>query len=186
MTHGVTSVLVRRWAGAACLACIAACAPPADKAVASTSSGEWHAFEGTWSASGNRQTLELGQDRQATIFRLTGSLLLAGEQKLGVGFRAQVIGLSDTGTGMLGRCIWTDEKGDRVYSELKGDAVGPGGRIVGTIVGGTGRWAGVTGEYTFRWQHVISAENDEVSGRVVDLKGRVREGAATLSGKSKP
>jgi hypothetical protein len=175
-----------RWAACVCAACIGACAPPSSDNSLKSPGGEWHAFEGSWSASGSRQSLQLGAERQATIFRLTGSLLLAGEQKLGVGFRAQVIGLSDTGTGMLGRCIWTDERGDHVYSELKGEAVGPGGRIVGTIVGGTGRYAGVTGEYTFRWQHVISAENDEVSGRVVDLKGRVREGPAALSGKRAP
>jgi hypothetical protein len=118
----------------------------------------------------------MGPDRQASIFRLTGSLLLSGKQRPAVGFRAQVVGLTDTQSGMLGRCIWTDERGDEVYSELKGDAVAAGGRIVGTITGGTGRYAGVTGDYSFRWQHIVSSDNDEVSGRVTDLKGRVRGG----------
>ena len=140
----------------------------------SPAAGEWRAFEGTWSATGTRQSLDLGSGRRASTFRLTGSLLLSGEQRPGVGFRAQVIGLTDSHTGMLGRCIWTDERGDNIYSELKGDAVGTAGRIEGTILGGTGRYAGVTGDYSFRWQSVIDSENDEVSGRVVDLKGRVR------------
>ena len=77
---------------------------------------------------------------------------------------------------MQGRCVWTDERGDMVYSELRGEAVGSGNRIVGTFVGGTGRYAGVTGDYTFQWQYVIDAEDGAVSGRVVDFKGRARLG----------
>ena len=78
---------------------------------------------------------------------------------------------------MQGRCIWTDERGDQVYSELKGEAVRSGNRIVGTLIGGTGRYAGVTGEYSFQWQYVIDTEDGAVSGRVVGLKGRARVGA---------
>jgi hypothetical protein len=37
--------------------------------------------------------------------------------------------------GMQGRCVWTDERGDMVYSELRGEAVGSGNRIVGTFEG---------------------------------------------------
>jgi hypothetical protein len=83
---------------------------------------------------------------------------------------------------MQGRCVWTDERGDMVYSELRGEAVGSGNRIVGTFVGGTGRYAGVTGDYRFQWQYVVDAEDGAVSGRVVDFKGRARFGqAATAS-----
>jgi hypothetical protein len=31
-------------------------------------SGEWHAFEGTWTAAGTRRTLRLGPDDRAAIF----------------------------------------------------------------------------------------------------------------------
>ena len=65
-----------------------------------------------------------------------------------------------------------------VYSELRGEAVGSGNRIVGTFLGGTGRYASVTGDYTFQWQYVVDAEDGAVSGRVVDLKGRVQVGQA--------
>ena len=70
--------------------------------------------------------------------------------------------------------MWTDERGDEVYSELKGEWVGSGNHITGYFVGGTGRYAGVTGDYTFQWQYVIDAEDGVVSGRVVDLKGQAR------------
>jgi hypothetical protein len=142
--------------------------------VPQSSPGEWHSFEGTWTAAGTRRTLRLGPDDRAAIFELTGSVLLTGAQRPAVGFRAQAIGFSDSRAGMQGRCIWTDERGDMVYSELRGEAIGSGNRIVGTFLGGTGRYASVTGDYTFQWQYVIDTEDGAVSGRVVDFKGRAR------------
>jgi hypothetical protein len=131
-------------------------------------------FEGTWTASGTRRTLHLGLDDRAAIFELTGSVLLTGAQRPAVGFRAQAIGFSDSRAGMQGRCVWTDERGDMVYSELKGEAVGSGNHIVGTFIGGTGRYQGVAGDYSFQWQYVIDAEDGAVGGRVVNFKGRAR------------
>jgi hypothetical protein len=108
-------------------------------------------------------------------------MLLTGAQRPAVGFKAQAIGFSDSRAGMQGRCVWTDERGDMVYSELRGEAVGSGNRIVGTFIGGTGRYGGVTGDYTFQWQYVVDAEDGAVSGRVVDLKGRARFGQAATA-----
>jgi hypothetical protein len=105
-------------------------------------------------------------------------VLLTGAQRPSVGFKAQAIGFSDSRTGMQGRCVWTDERGDMVYSELRGEFVGTGNHITGTFIGGTGRYAGVTGDYTFQWQYVVDAEDGAVSGRVVDFKGRGRFGQA--------
>lgn len=56
------------------------------------------------------------------------------------------------------------EKGDRECA------------IDGRFIGGTGRFAGVSGEYSFRWQTLIENEDGEASGRVVDLKGWARLG----------
>ncbi len=148
--------------------------PPPDLSSAS----EWHSFEGTWTASGTRQTIKLEADHRASTFDLTGTLLLAGDRRVGVGFRARAIGFSDTLAGMQGRCVWTDERGDRVYSELKGEWVGTGRRVVGTFMGGTGRFIGITGEYSFAWEYVVESEDGGVSGRAVNLKGRARFGSA--------
>jgi hypothetical protein len=142
---------------------------------------EWHVFEGTWTAAGTRRTLRLGADDRAAIFELTGTVLLTGAQRPAVGFRAQAIGFSDRRAGMQGRCVWTDERGHMVYSELRGEWVGSGNRIVGTFIGGTGRYAGVTGDYTFQWQYVVDAEDGAVSGRVVDFKGRARLSRTTTA-----
>jgi hypothetical protein len=159
----------------------AACRQSGGPASETPPNGEWHAFEGTWTAAGTRRTLRLGADDRAVIFELTGSVLLTGKQRPALGFRAQAIGFSDSRTGMQGRCVWTDERGDMVYSELKGQAVGSGNRIVGSFIGGTGRYAGVTGEYSFQWQYVIDTEDGAVSGRVVNLKGRARLGQAAMA-----
>jgi hypothetical protein len=105
-------------------------------------------------------------------------VLLTGAQRPAVGFRAQAIGFSDSRAGMQGRCIWTNERGEMIFSDLKGEFVGTGNHIVGTFVGGTGRYANVSGEYNFQWQYVIDAEDGVVSGRSVDLKGRARFGQA--------
>jgi hypothetical protein len=176
--------LGRRWAALAPLLFVAACSQPIP-APRTSSPDEWRTFEGTWSASGTRQMLNLGTNHRASIFDLTGSLLLTGNRGIGVGFRAKAIGLSDNLAGMQGRCTWVDEHGDEVYSELKGEAVGTGNRIVGTFLGGTGRFAGVTGEYRFQWEYVVESEDGTVSGRALDLKGRALLGsaAATPSGK---
>jgi hypothetical protein len=74
----------------------------------------------------------------------------------------------------VGRAVWTDGRGDRIFSELKGEPLQTGRRISGTITGGTGRYAGVTGDYELTWQYVISTEGEIVQGRATDLRGRFR------------
>ena len=166
--------LVRPWVVLVPLLFGAACGHPAGPASGTPPASEWHTFEGSWSASGSRQTISLGTSHRASIFDLTGSLVLTGERGLGVGFRANAIGFTDSVTGMQGRSVWTDEHGDKVYSELKGEVVGTGNRITGTFLGGTGRFAGITGEYSFQWEYVVESDDGTLSGRSVDLKGRVR------------
>jgi hypothetical protein len=151
--------------------------PPAEIALPS----EWHTLKGTWTASGTRQTLKLETDHSASIFDLTGSLLLTGDRELGVGFRARAIGFSDNPAGMQGRCVWTDERGDKIYSELKGEWVGTGRSIVGTFLGGTGRFAGITGEYSFQWKYVVESEDGAVSGSAINFQGRARFGSTVAS-----
>ena len=82
----------RRWLVLAALLLIAACGQSGDPATPTPPAGEWHAFEGTWTAAGTRRTLHLGPEHRAAIFELTGSLLLTGAQRPAVGFRAQAIG----------------------------------------------------------------------------------------------
>ncbi len=70
--------------------------------------GETRAFEGTWSASGSRRTLQLERGHRSSIFNLTGSLLLTGEGGRTFGFKGDAIGLSDSIAGGTGQSVWTD------------------------------------------------------------------------------
>lgn len=142
-------------------------------------SGEVRHFTGTWTATGNRQTMHLEPGHQAAIFRFTGSLLLTGPQRLTTGFKAEVIGFADSLSGSQGRSVWTDERGDKVFSELHGETISPGKLIKGKFIGGTGRFAGVSGEYSFKWQSLVHNEDGDESGRVVDLQGWARLGSQT-------
>jgi len=156
-----------------------ACGPTAETTTPLATSGEWREFAGSWNAAGSRRTMPLGQDRRGAIIDLRGTMLLAGEGRPGVGFRAEVIALVDSATGLVGRGVWTDERGDQVFSELQGEGTAAKNHIAGTIVGGTGRFAGAEGSYEFSWHWVIEAEDGSIQGRANGLKGRVRVGSVT-------
>ena len=114
----------------------AACSGPTTDTGRAPAPGETRTFEGTWSASGSRRTLDLEPGHKASIFSLTGSLLLTGERGLGVGFQGDVIGFSDSVAGGTGQCVWTDERGDKVFSQLRGQPIGTGSHVVGHDYGG--------------------------------------------------
>ena len=158
---------------------LVACGPPATPAE-NLATGEWRTFDGTWTATGTRTTLDLGGDHTASSVHMSGSLLLTN-RTLGVGFRAEFIGFVDSRSGMVGRAVWTDERGDKVFSELKGEWAGTGNHITGTFLGGSGRYAVLTGDYEFQWRYVLAAETGNVSGRTEGFKGRARLAASPAS-----
>jgi hypothetical protein len=139
-------------------------------------SEEWRSFEGTWSASGQRQVLPTVSGRPSGTFQLSGAIALTSGAGLSRGFRGEALGF-DNGAGVLvGHCVWTDERGDRVYSQLRSESVATGRIVTGTVIGGTGRYAGLVGEFTFEWQYVVEGESGAISGRATGLRGRVRGG----------
>ncbi len=180
MLHRCCPFLVNFWLPLVLLGAVAgvSCDRRSSPAPYVSVSGEVLNFTGTWTSTGNRQTMHLGSERQASIFRYTGSLLLGGDQ-LKKGFKAEVLGFTDSKHGMQGRCVWTDEQGEKVFSELQSEASNSEPLITGRFVGGTGRYAGTTGEYSFKWQRLVNNEDGEVNGRVVDMKGWALLGAPT-------
>jgi hypothetical protein len=138
---------------------------------------EWRDFQGTWTATGNRHVVRLGDERSASVADFNGTLLLADPSRPAVGFRAEAIVLNDTATGMVGRAVWTDERGDQVYSELRGEGTATGNKIVGTFLGGSGRYRGAVGTYELSWRFVLESEDGSVQGQSAGLKGRVRVGS---------
>ena len=117
-----------------------ACGPATESPKPHGTSGEWLEFAGSWNAAGSRRTISLGAERRASILDLSGTMLLAGAKRPGVGFRSEVIALVDSDTGLVGRGVWTDERGDQVFSELRGEGTAEHNHITGKFLGGTGRY----------------------------------------------
>lgn len=161
---------------AAALLVALTCAPLSTWSQATSGADEWREFEGKWTAVGQRQAVPLGGDRKASIADFNGSLVLSGPSRPAVGFRAEAIVLNDSLTGLVGRAVWTDERGDQLFSELRGESKGTGNRLYGTFLGGSGRYTGATGSYEFSWRFLIETEDGTVQGQSMDLKGRVRAG----------
>jgi hypothetical protein len=158
----------------ACLALAVAGLPATGGAQATPPTDGWLAFEGSWAISGQRHTVPAEGGATAAVFEGSGAVALTKADGLSHGFRGEAVTFDD-GLGVsLGRAVWTDEHGDRLFSRLKGEPLETGKRIVGTITGGTGRYAGLEGEYSFTWQYVLSAEDGAIQGRAAGLQGRVR------------
>ncbi len=159
---------------------LAACSPPAQPpaappalAASAAAPGQALHFTGTGSVTGKRQTLAMGATHPAEVFRLGGSLMLSGDRRPGLAFRADLIGYHDGRRGMVGSGVWTDEQGDQVFSELRGSGTA-GALIEGRITGGTGRFAAASGNYRLHWRALVESEDGSVSGRLTDLEGWAR------------
>ncbi len=156
--------------GALCLAFAAAGAAPPPEG--------WRTFEGSWSATVHRQTLPIEGGGQAAILRLSGAVVLTAGEGLSRGFRGEAIGFDDGRSIRVGRLVWTDDRGDRIFATLEGETLETGRRTVGKLTGGTGRYEGLTGEFTMTWQYVVQAEDGVIQARTTDLKGRFLPKAA--------
>ena len=61
-------------------------------------------------------------------------------------------------------------------ANMSGTGIAGGKKIEGTFIGGTGRFMGATGSFTFTWQFVIDTEDGRIQGQTSDLSGRIRAG----------
>ena len=182
--RGFSPALPRPGVPLALLALLAlSCGGPANGPAGAPARGVWHTFEGTGSSTGQVQTLSLGTGHNVSIINLTGSLMFTGERRMGLGFRSETIGFSDSLEGGRAWSVWTDSRGDKVFSELRGGPVGAGMRFKGVFLGGTGPYAGVSGEYEFEWQYVIQEKGGTIQGRAVGMRGRFRQESTPPSDK---
>jgi hypothetical protein len=160
-------------------AVLGACLLLAASVLAASPAGEaWRSFEGSWSVTGHRELLATEGARPAAILRLSGAVVLTGGEGLSRGFRGEAIGFDDGGSVHLGRSVWTDDRGDRIFLALEGEPLERGGRLSGRITGGSGRYAGLQGDFELVWQYVVSSEDGTFQARTTSLKGRClpREG----------
>lgn len=131
-------------------------------------------FEGDWSITGTVQEVEVGAEK-VTVARLEGPVTLRSHGGLAREFAAVCNSVRDRKTGGIARCTWTDDAGDVLLLEVSGSILGPMGtsrEAKGTVVGGTGRYAGIEGSFELDWLFVDSALDDtRFKGYVTKLTG---------------
>jgi len=133
-------------------------------------------FKGAWIANGSRTPFSFGDGRQVFTFKLAGHVNLQTTLNKKKDYWAECVGLADSVTGLVGRCAWKDLAGPEIYITLQSDKLQQGVLVTGTIVGGTGALAGISGEMSFNWSSVIIQTDAEgivnVSGETRNLGGR--------------
>ncbi|WP_306535185.1 hypothetical protein [Geobacter sp.] len=108
-------------------------------------------FKGGWIANGTRAPFPFGDGRQVFTFKLAGHVNLQtvlGKKK---DYWSECVGFADSVTGVVGRCVWKDLAGPEIYIMLQSNQLQQGSLVTGTIVGGTGPLAGISGDVSFNW-----------------------------------
>jgi len=132
-------------------------------------------FEGTLTATGNRQMLEFMDERTVFTFSLEGHINLKNAVGETADFWADWVGLWDSKTGGTARCVWDDMKGQKIYVVLNGTQLEKGATLTGEFVGGTGAFQGIQGNFIFTWTTASFDTGDKViAGYAKDIKGSYR------------
>jgi hypothetical protein len=133
-------------------------------------------FKGTWIANGTRALFTFGVGRQVYTFKIGGHVSLKTTLHNKKDYWSECVGLSDSVTGVTGRCVWKDLAGPEIYLTLQSSNLQQGGLVTSTIVGGSGPLAGISGDLSFNWSSVIFQRDAEgienVSGQALNLSGR--------------
>ena len=131
-------------------------------------------FQGRWEVVGKAMKIDLGTSRSVSVARFEGAVVLEGSaQGLARGFRANCVGLQDQSTGGLGRCVWKDRFDDEIWSEIESRSTGSSRSSQAKFVGGTGKFEGIEGEFSFEWIYMIPAsEEGPVRGYSTRVSGR--------------
>jgi hypothetical protein len=168
--------IARRWVRDLLL--LASLSAHAGEAVAADG---WIPFSANWTASGREHTLAMG-DREASTLELSGPFVVTNGEGLSRGFRAEAIGFVERGALGVGRLVLTDERSDQIFLDLSGQSISTGRQVVGTITGGTGRYAGLEGSFRFGWRYVLRVDGT-IQGRAVGLTGLYRRRSVSTSGR---
>jgi hypothetical protein len=135
-------------------------------------------FNGSMIANGTRTNFPFADGRQVFTFKLAGHVNLQNLLDKKKDYWSECVGLADSVTGVVGRCVWKDLDGPEIYLTMQSDKLQQGSQVTGTIVGGTEKLAGISGELSFNWSSVINQTDAEgvvnVTGQTRDLGGKYR------------
>ena len=122
-------------------------------------------FTGTWVATGSKEVLALGSERETALFKLSGDVNLTNKIGKESNYWSECIGFADSETGSDIRCVWRSLHGDEIYLTMKGTRLEKGSIITGIIIGGTGAAKGITGTLRFTWSMMSSDQLNNETGR---------------------
>jgi hypothetical protein len=131
-------------------------------------------FEAHWRVDGSEEQIPFGAAGPQSIFRHQGRLTVLDDDGFVANALSRCIGLRDARKGSMARCVWITEGGAQIFSDVdrKPAPGGQGGNGNGRIVGGTGRFSGITGSYEIRWVEQPQAAKGKISGETVSMRGR--------------
>ncbi len=135
-------------------------------------------FKGSWVANGTQTPFSFEKGRQVFTFTIAGHVSLQNVLGKKKDYWSECIGLADSSTGIVGRCVWKDLAGPEIYITVQSDLLKQGSQVTGTIVGGTGPLSGISGDLSFNWSSVIVQTDAEgiveITGQTKNLGGRYR------------
>jgi hypothetical protein len=132
-------------------------------------------FSGSWVANGSRENFPFSDDREVYTFELAGHVSLKTKLGKKKHYWSECVGLSDTASGAVARCVWKDLDGPEIYITLQSDRLQSDHRVTGAIVGGSEHLEGISGDLSFVWSSISFQKEggkSMVSGQTLDLSGR--------------
>jgi hypothetical protein len=135
---------------------------------------ELGSFTGSWIADGSKDSWPFGAGREVALFRLTGHVNLKNQIGKENDYWSECLGLVDTENKSDVRCIWKSLDGQKIFLVLQGEILEEGSSMTGTIVGGTGEVAGISGTVNIIWSSMSAhSVNDKtvISGYARGLSG---------------
>lgn len=131
-------------------------------------------FNAYWAVSGTVHILEFNSGVAAAGGH-TGTVTIQTSEGPVRAFETDCVAFADDETSR-GRCVWTGPLGDLVYVELKGTGLAGFGRTRGTFVGGTGKYDGIEGGFSFEWNYNVSRGQDATfDGYTLEMQGNYRK-----------
>jgi hypothetical protein len=106
-------------------------------------------FSARWVVTGTWRGLGLASEREIIFADLGGRLDVTPNGGALVDLASRCFVFWDSATSGTARCRWRHPSGDEIFSEVEGGLLAQGAPVTGRFVGGTGRYAGLAGEFRF-------------------------------------
>lgn len=134
--------------------------PEAGRSEAATGAAKTSPFSARWSTSGSWEGFSVGGGRWVSIYKSTGSIMNEAGKGPFHNMSSRCIGMGDSARADNGHCVFTDADQDKIFDEWTYD----GTSGTGTIIGGTGKYAGIQGHYDYEWVSVPAAKDGTYQG----------------------